>query len=95
MRPSGAQRARRLADAREESNTVRGKLELGAWVGVLNNNKLKDSRLAPHGPSLRLRPDDPIGPISARGYAFSTLFLMNGCHFCHFDIEFLLKGLHF
>ena len=33
--------------------------------------------------------------ISARGYAFSTSFLAKGCHFCHFDTDFLLKGLLF
>ena len=33
--------------------------------------------------------------ISDEGVAFPMLFLMKGCHFCYFDIEFLPKGLHF
>ena len=42
MRPSGAQRARRLVDAREEFNASRGKHpSLWRRAGVLTNNKLK------------------------------------------------------
>ena len=29
------------------------------------------------------------------GVAFSTPFLMKGCHFCNFDTDFLLEGSHF
>ena len=54
--PKGAQRARRLADARGESNTVRGKPELGMWVGILIIKKIEAQGLGstglPKGPRL-------------------------------------------
>ena len=38
----------------------------------------------------------PSAPrILDEGVAFSTLFPMRGCDFSHFDVAFLLEGLHF
>ena len=34
-------------------------------------------------------------PILDEGVAFSTPFLVEGSHFCTFDLAFLLKGSHF
>ena len=96
MRPSGAQRARHPANARDESDTVRGKHEfIGDGRVRSSNNKLKGLRIAPSESNAWAICVEVMTSISARGVAFSTAFHVKGCYFSHFGTAFLLKGLHF
>ena len=76
--PKGAQRARRLADARKESNAARGEhSSLWRRAGEVNYNiNLKAEGLGPSGsPKSRpwLRPAEAIALFWSRGRIFDAI----------------------
>ena len=97
MRPSGAQKSNPPGRMHAQTYT---RLDVSTSLLATararsSNNKLKGLRIAPSDSNAWPVRVTCKSPISARGYAFSTLFLLKGCHFCHFDIDFLLEGSHF